>query len=160
MTEPLLLKKCTKCGTDAPLSEFYGKNHWCRGCKRAYGIKWRCGNEKNREKIREWQRLNKERINTRRRLKRHCIPGYATAERVRDKYGLSLAEYRNMLKRSEGLCAICRKPTEKLCVDHCHSTGKVRELLCRPCNIGLGGFCDSIGALEAAIAYLKRHGRS
>lgn len=41
-------------------------------------------------------------------------------------------------------------------VDHCHSTGKVRGILCSKCNIGLGMFKDNIASLETAIEYLKQ----
>lgn len=51
-------------------------------------------------------------------------------------------------------CAICQG-TERLCIDHCHTTGQVRGLLCHNCNIGLGNFHDSIFKLRAAVLYLQ-----
>jgi hypothetical protein len=76
---------------------------------------------------------------------------------LRTQYGISLEEYDAMLKRQGGACAICRKrPTERLCVDHCHVTRKVRGLLCRQCNFGLGHFRDDPDLVEAAAAYLRR----
>lgn len=65
-----------------------------------------------------------------------------------------------MLASSGGLCAICRKQTEKLHIDHNHATGQVRELLCQKCNQGIGCFCEEPEILEKAIAYLKKHGGS
>ena len=40
-------------------------------------------------------------------------------------------------------------------IDHCHSTGKFRALLCGDCNKGLGFFKDDIHRLENAITYLN-----
>ncbi len=79
-------------------------------------------------------------------------------------YGLSDEEYTSMLDTQHGKCAICKKEpigridkTRKLHVDHCHTTGKVRGLLCLHCNRGLGGFLDSVPSLQTAIKYLERH---
>lgn len=51
-------------------------------------------------------------------------------------------------------CAICNTTTDKLVVDHCHKTNKVRGVLCNSCNLGLGKFKDSVKLLEAATLYL------
>ena len=70
-------------------------------------------------------------------------------------YGMSRADYDALLERQGGVCAICAKPSKKtLCVDHCHSTGTIRGLLCRKCNLGLGCLADDQAALIAALAYL------
>lgn len=53
-------------------------------------------------------------------------------------------------------CKICGIiPENRLFVDHCHISGKIRGLLCRDCNIGLGYFRDSEENLAKAIVYLK-----
>ena len=79
--------------------------------------------------------------------------------RLRSRYGLSLAEWEALWEAQGGLCSICRCVLEKDTVhtDHCHVTKKVRGLLCRHCNRGLGAFLDSIGILNSAILYLKRN---
>lgn len=69
-------------------------------------------------------------------------------------------------KAITGVCAICGKPEthgngkssiKLLAVDHCHTTGKIRGLLCHKCNLGIGHLDDSIDRLEAAINYLEKH---
>ena len=76
------------------------------------------------------------------------------------RYGITLQDYDLMLDSQNGGCAICgssdpkRKLSKHLCVDHCHSTGAVRGLLCYKCNVGLGAFEDNKKSLENAIKYL------
>ena len=91
-------------------------------------------------------------------------------QRVRDnqfnynlynKYGLTREEYDNMHAEQGHVCKICSKPQiggvtlDRLVVDHCHDTGKVRGLLCANCNAGIGSLGDSIENLKAAIVYLE-----
>lgn len=72
---------------------------------------------------------------------------------------LSLDDYDAMLMAQDGRCAICADPVTSegraLAVDHCHASGRVRGLLCDPCNLGLGKFRDDPARLRAAIAYLS-----
>lgn len=83
-------------------------------------------------------------------------PRYRRKIQLKADYGLSLEEYNLMLKRQRGACAICKKKSDKtLCVDHCHLTRRVRSLLCRKCNSGLGLFEDNLTYLRAAVAYLE-----
>lgn len=57
------------------------------------------------------------------------------------------------LYQSRTECAICEK-TGKLFIDHCHSSKKIRGVLCQQCNFGLGNFKDDPALLAKAIAYL------
>lgn len=54
-----------------------------------------------------------------------------------------------------GQCAICGVSPDKLYLDHCHTTGKIRGLLCSSCNTGLGMFKDHTGNLRSAADYLE-----
>ena len=75
---------------------------------------------------------------------------------LRHEYGLTIEAYQAMKSGQGDVCAICRHPFDPLNVDHCHDTGRVRGLLCRGCNIGLGAFKDRPERLAAAISYLRR----
>jgi len=69
------------------------------------------------------------------------------------KYGLSSTEWLDLVRKQGFACAICRE-IGPLMTDHCHSTGRVRGLLCRRCNTGIGLLGDSIEIMTAACAYL------
>ena len=73
-------------------------------------------------------------------------------------YGMTLADYERMRKRQGDACAICKRTDVPLCVDHCHSTGEIRGLLCHRCNLALGCSCDDPEILLAAAAYLRAGG--
>lgn len=83
------------------------------------------------------------------------------AKRYKWLYGITLEQYNAMFDIQKGCCAICNKhQTEfkrRLSVDHCHETGKVRQLLCDLCNRALGYFKDSPELLETAASYLRKH---
>ena len=70
------------------------------------------------------------------------------------KYSLQSGKLDSMYTEQENKCAICKKYSEDLVIDHCHKSGEVRELLCRLCNAMLGMCNDNIETLQVAINYL------
>ena len=76
------------------------------------------------------------------------------------KHGLAMDDYDKMLKEQKCCCAICGRHkitlTLRMAIDHCHTTGKVRGLLCRDCNVGIGTLKDSVELLKKAIEYLEK----
>jgi Recombination endonuclease VII len=73
------------------------------------------------------------------------------------RYGLSVEEFDELFSAQKNACAICKKKIgTRLHVDHCHKTGRVRGLLCVPCNRGLGMFRDNPVRLRNASRYLER----
>lgn len=75
------------------------------------------------------------------------------------RYGITKEDYANLLEIQENKCAICRNEftkTKHTHVDHCHTTGKVRGILCSSCNRGLGFFYDNIQSLKNAVNYLSK----
>ena len=80
---------------------------------------------------------------------------------LRRNFGISYAEYLVMLDAQQGRCAICAVRQEDLskafAVDHCHSSGKIRGLLCWRCNSSIGRFEEDVNLLKRAIEYLQIH---
>lgn len=74
--------------------------------------------------------------------------------KVKSVYGLTKEEWLKLVKEHGGKCAIC-KNEEKLQIDHCHQTKKVRGLLCARCNKAIGLFKDDIDRVISAVEYLK-----
>lgn len=76
---------------------------------------------------------------------------------LKTRYGLSVEDFEAMLSRQNGRCAICGQSMNDPMVDHCHTTGKIRGILCNRCNLGLGRFKDSVELVERALNYLKNY---
>lgn len=96
---------------------------------------------------------------------RERAPLRRRAKEFYKKFGLTLDGYQSLHDAQNGACACCGLPetdrragvTRWLAVDHCHSTGAVRGLLCSNCNQGLGRFRDDPALLRKAAEYLERH---
>lgn len=83
--------------------------------------------------------------------------------------GVDAARYQEMLREQGGVCAICHQPEKHrdglsgkpkdLAIDHDHATGAVRALLCSSCNTAIGLLGDDPGLIDAAKAYLAKHGK-
>ena len=125
-----MLHRCNKCKQDLPLESF---------AKVTKGKVYRCKQcdkqyrQEHSNQIREYQ--------------------------LQYKFGITLEQYELLLKEQGYSCAICKKPStrKRLAVDHCHTTGKVRGLLCSHCNQGLGHFMDNQTILENSLNYLKKY---
>lgn len=102
---------------------------------------------------REWRRKN---------------PDGSRRSQLVKKYGITLAQYYEMLAAQDGKCAICGeagsrfqkangKNVRRLSVDHNHETGKVRKLICNDCNVGIGAFQEDTERMKMAIDYLVAH---
>lgn len=77
---------------------------------------------------------------------------------LKGKYNMfSIDEYDTMLRNQDCKCAICNKYMDRPCVDHNHTTGKVRKLLCVQCNAMIGNSYENIATLKNAIKYLENN---
>jgi hypothetical protein len=122
------MKQCKKCGTNKPLTEYGNKTDESDGLHLYCKI---CVNgEYDSTKYKKYK-LNKH-------------------------YGITPKQYDNMLTDQQGKCAVCGDIMTQPHVDHCHTTGKVRGLLCINCNQGLGKFKDDTNKLQHAIDYLNK----
>lgn len=80
--------------------------------------------------------------------------------RIKSLYGISSEEYNLLLNKQNDSCAICKIHVSEIKgsfnIDHNHSTGKVRGLLCHKCNKGLGLFLDKPEIISKAVDYLRK----
>ena len=87
----------------------------------------------------------------------YCKPCIREAD-IGRKYRLTIEQHREMFETQQGCCAICQEPQDRsLAVDHDHTTGAIRGLLCSQCNLLIGNAKDDVDILRSAIAYLQRH---
>ena len=80
---------------------------------------------------------------------------------LKRRYNIDLNDYNVLLEQQGSVCATCgtSEPGGRwgmFAVDHCHTTGKVRGLLCKRCNIALGEVGDNISTLQKMIEYLQK----
>lgn len=149
------MKRCTHCHQPKPSSAFSrnarahdGLQSWCKACVSDYHRSHPRKKQAYRpEAHRAYYQRNRERVRWQNTLK---------------KYGVTAAEYDVLFAFQHGACAICfhQPPAGKkpLGVDHDHGTGKVRGLLCGPCNSAIGLLGDDVGRILMAAAYVQHHG--
>lgn len=132
-------KRCPKCAETKDVSLFYKSSVHKDGCSSYCKV---CQNLRSTSYARE----NKHKIPT---------TGYS----LKRRYGITSDDYAKILASQSYRCAICGTTTchtgRNFSVDHCHTTGKVRGLLCAHCNVGLGNFKDDPTLLTNAIKYLE-----
>lgn len=157
-------KSCTKCKEVKLFTEFYksrsnsGYRSWCKQCT--------LNRDKERYHTDEAYKLSKT---VRVRHKWETDPEAWSKRQLtcrkshlKRRYGMTLEQYQVLFDAQEGCCAICGEhhtnvPHSQLMVDHCHETGKVRQLLCDLCNTAIGKFKDKPELLDKAAAYLRKH---
>lgn len=181
------MKICTKCKCTKGLDEFDahsgrpdGHIGYCKECRRRqYNARYAI----NKNGVRDRQKEYRESIicdmflraectakavarSRKHRERKRMLPDYA--ERVKmenrntvlNRHGVNKEQYDKMDALQDGKCKICggvNKSGRRLAVDHCHTTGKIRDLLCSKCNVGIGNFNDNPELLLIAAEYLKAH---
>jgi hypothetical protein len=116
---------------------FYNKHRYCKSC--------------HKETVRSYQDKNKEKILSNGRI-----------YNIKKRYGITQLDYDKMFVEQNGKCAICgsseikRTNSKHFCIDHCHTTNKVRGLLCHDCNVILGKLKDSVDMCKSVIKYLEK----
>ena len=78
--------------------------------------------------------------------------------KLKNRLGITLNEYEEMLKLQDGKCLGCGVTEsylgQRLAVDHCHKTGTIRGLLCKNCNIIIGHAKENSNTLLNLIKYI------
>lgn len=124
-------------------------------------------------KQKEWALLNKERIQKQNKEGYQKLTARERKDRdLRCKYGITLAQYDEMIEQQKHQCACCgisetallkKYPNSFhacLAVDHCHESLKVRALLCNSCNMFVGLLESRKELLPSALNYIAEHGQS
>ena len=91
---------------------------------------------------------------------KECAITRAQESYLKRKYGVTLEEKNKMIQNQGNKCGLCNKDfssKKDTHLDHCHSSGKVRMVLCGSCNIGLGYFKDNPELLRKAALYLEEN---
>lgn len=153
-------KYCPRCKTEKPRSDFGvrppRKSHGEKlaGYTKSYCIP--CDREYANQRSLKYIRANPEARERGRASNRKTI--------LRRKYGLTPEQFKQMEDAQDGRCAGCQSlgsaygdVTRRLSVDHCHSTGVIRGLLCNICNLSLGKLGDSPATLRRLADYLENH---
>ena len=154
-------KTCICCGNIKPLSAFgtykptgkpKGKIYHRNKCKE-------CTSEEYRIK----HSLNAE-YHSERRKKAYYADQERYQEQARERFrNKTRPIYEDFFKKQNGVCAICGNQetatrngrVKDLALDHCHTTGRYRGLLCQCCNTALGRVKDDISILKNMIRYLE-----
>lgn len=144
------MKTCCKCKKEKEIEDFHkdrttkdGRSYKCKECKQWKNLP---------ENIRQAQRDRANEWNARNPRKMHSA-------HFKRKYGLTLEQWEEMAEKQNYKCAICQEEEtgKRLSVDHCHTTGKIRQLLCQTCNMGIGAFKEKPELFHSALAYMEKH---
>ena len=128
-----------------------------------YGKKYREANkEKTKADLKRWKEENSTHVQNYYKQWSENNKDYHKDKHLRYSYGISLEEYNTMREQQNAKCACCgvdetETPRGRLFVDHCHSSGKIRALLCQHCNTALGMVKDDVEILSSLITYLQEH---
>lgn len=132
-----MIKTCTRCGEEKDVELFpkntngkYGRHSYCRLCRKKY----------DRER---WENGLDQKVR---------------AVRLDKKYGMTPEDWDRLHDEQLGRCPICLRTLAEvgsIHIDHDHTTGKIRGLLCNCCNMGIGQLQDSPDVIRRALQYLE-----
>lgn len=140
------MKTCSVCKQPKPSTDFYRRSDRpsgdsrCKPCRDLGGKQYRDAYYKNH---------------------RDAVIGRSRAASLEKRYGITEAEFLQLLEDQNGECAICGAENglvtrkAKLAIDHDHTTGAIRGLLCMSCNTALGNLRDDPALLRAAADYIE-----
>lgn len=152
-------KRCPACDAVKTVDLFYRKRTatargwaWdshCIECRRAscreYGA---AAKDLRNARLRDWRKKNPA-----------AASGVDKRRRLKQKYGLTPEQVEGMREKQGGRCAICERKTARLFVDHCHTMGHVRALLCQTCNTFLGWYEKKADTILRFQRYVEVHRR-
>lgn len=156
------MKICACCKEEKPSTSFHkkqstkdGLHNYCKPCVAKKNKEWVLNNkERHKNTCSNWYKANKDKANKR-----------STEWHYQTYYGISYSDFLTLANTQNNKCQICsvdltfgtEKKATKAVLDHCHTTGKIRGVLCSACNTALGKFKDDTLILSEAINYLIRN---
>lgn len=156
------MKVCSSCKEEKPKIDFHkksatkdGLHNYCKSCVAIKNKEWVLNNkERHKNTCSNWYKLNKDKANRK-----------STEWHYQTNYGISYSDFIFLAKIQNNKCKICNvtltfdaiKKDSRAVLDHCHTTNKIRGVLCNACNTALGKFKDNPEILNSAIVYLKEY---
>jgi hypothetical protein len=174
-------KYCPTCKTTKLTSEFFvhpsrkdGLSYDCISCQRAYRstVDFKKRNHINKKK---WIQTPRGQISVNKFVKTESFKTSAAKYRksakgkipsvkwrLKNKYGITLQQYQEMIERQNYKCLSCdidlkQLQTKDVCVDHDHLTGKVRGILCQACNNSLGRLGEDPDKIYKLAIYARTY---
>lgn len=137
-----MYKVCSMCQIEKSIDNFYshksskgGRRSYCKQC--------------HKDKMSGW---NKENVDRKREMQ------------LKRNFNMTLEDYNNILERQGGCCGICGSNENisggrsiQFAVDHCHTSQRIRGLLCTKCNRSLGQLGDTYDSILKVLKYLETH---
>lgn len=156
--KPESIRCCVTCGVTKPETEFRLRKSQATGEHYRGKVCRTC----HQEKSLEWRRINPLKVQKYNKKQRDKNPDRRRADAIqahfRRKFGITVQERDEMLAAQGGRCLICETDTpagKGWCIDHHHDTGRIRGILCAPCNSFIGLAKESALILQRAIKYLE-----
>ena len=145
--------QCTKC------KEFKLASNFAKDCKKVNGLTSHCRSCRNeyrkthyyknliheQNRVKEYRKNNVEKVKASNRN-----------TKLKKAYGITQEEFLEMSSKQDNKCACCGQET-KLVVDHCHTTKRIRELLCGNCNTALGLLNENLNIVQNLETYIRKH---
>lgn len=167
--------KCSNCDQFKKLSEFTknrskknGFDDRCAICSAKKNLeKYYRNREKYISSMKERYSKIKTEVSQKTKKLRKENPDFFKNQKLRNGFGITIEQYKEMLRKQNNVCAICNHPERiidrrlnrprSLAVDHDHKTKKVRGLLCMGCNQGLGNIRESHQTALRMAKYIREH---
>lgn len=154
---------CRSCGINKELKEFHkdctkslGYRNICKICYKQYTSRSDV-REKRLKYHKEYDIKNKDKRIKYRLSTKEQASKRSKEHHLKSKYNLTAEGFEILKNKQNNRCLICSKDCN-LVIDHNHRTGKIRGLLCKYCNTGLGMFKDNPLFLTQAVNYLTEKG--
>jgi len=150
------MKQCTKCKEFKSLDLFAkdkykqdGHRSACKECNKVdHFRRYHSDVEGQKQRVQEYRENNVEKVKASNRN-----------TKLKRAYGITQEQFLEMSSKQDNKCACCGKD-RKLVVDHCHTSGNIRELLCNPCNTALGLLNEDTTIIQNLSNYIRKHNGS